>query len=112
MFSLYSATFRLTKAGTYTGVVQLTQKGGLVAQYFETTEFQAPVNAVDAKNHTAGAYYTQIDANLDFDLGEKAMTVTGRADYPSEYFSVKWLGYLEPVYTETYRLYVEAYSTS
>jgi len=43
LFSLYSATFVLTKASDYSGILRLTQQGGLVATYYETTDFQAPV---------------------------------------------------------------------
>ena len=43
LFSLYSATFILSKASDYSAIVRLTQKGGLVATYYETTDFLAPI---------------------------------------------------------------------
>ena len=47
LFSLYSATFVLTKASDYFCIIRLTQKGGLMATYYETTDFQAPVEDTD-----------------------------------------------------------------
>ena len=65
------------------------------------------MNLIDAKNHTQ-SYYTQLDSTIDFDVGDAAL----RSSYPSEYFSVQWTGFVKPLYTETYRFYVQAYSTA
>jgi hypothetical protein len=40
LFSLYSAAFQLLKADSYSSVIQLTQKGGLKAFYFESVDFE------------------------------------------------------------------------
>jgi hypothetical protein len=38
----------------------------------------------------------------------------GNADklFPTQYFSIKWEGYLKPTYTETFWFHIEAFKTS
>ena len=43
-FGIYHVTFRLLRASQYSSIITLTQKGGLRATYYETTNFQAPFN--------------------------------------------------------------------
>jgi hypothetical protein len=71
LFSLYSATFVLTKADDYSSIIQLTQKGGLLAFYYESVNFE-PLSLVadnDLHSHLPG-FYTQVDKQIDFELGE------------------------------------------
>lgn len=58
LFSLYSATFALTKASDYSAVVRLTQKGGLLATYYETTDFLAPIEDTSSISHTVEEFFT------------------------------------------------------
>lgn len=74
LFSLYSATFVLTKASGYSCIIRLTQKGGLMATYYETTNFQAPVEDTDRLSHES-AFFTQIDSAIDFDLLDNPMVL-------------------------------------
>ena len=57
-FSLYSATFVLTKASDYSAIVRLTQKGGLLATYYETTDFLAPIEDNSSLSHTVAERFT------------------------------------------------------
>ena len=43
LFQLYAATFTLLKKGDYTGIITVTQRHGLLATYYETIGFSAPV---------------------------------------------------------------------
>ena len=47
----------LTKASDYSCIVRLTQKGGLIATYYETTSFQAPVELTN-RNYHEEAWFT------------------------------------------------------
>lgn len=58
LFSLYSATFMLTTASDYSTIVRLTQQGGLVATYYETTDFLAPITDTYSLSHTSAEYFT------------------------------------------------------
>ena len=129
-FKLYHATFRLTEAGDYSAVVKHTQKGGLRATYYETTDFQAPYRHQCLHNHDGHgshegpqtsdllkelnetAFYTQIDHLISFDNQERAFTLENGQHFPSQYFSIKWEGFLEIEHSERYRFYVEAYKTA
>jgi hypothetical protein len=51
LFHIYHATFALKKASEYSGIIQLRQKGGLLATYYETTNFQAPLNDLPSYDH-------------------------------------------------------------
>ncbi len=75
LFSLYDATFKLTKASQYSAIVRLTQKGGLIATYYETTDFLAPINDLSSISHTTAEYFTQLDAMIDLDLGDAPVTL-------------------------------------
>ena len=52
LFSLYSATFILDKASDYSAIVRLTQTGGLISTYYETTDFLAPIHDTSSISHT------------------------------------------------------------
>jgi hypothetical protein len=91
--------------------VALTQKGGLRATYYETTDFQAPFNDLPLYSHEA-SHFTQVDAAIDFAPYERAFTLKSARAYPSQYFSIKWEGHISAVYNETYRLYIEAFKTA
>lgn len=69
-FSFYRCVFVLDKASQYSVVIQLTKSGGLKGKYYETTNFEALVANVETYDHTTTqSYYTQIDEQIDFDLG-------------------------------------------
>lgn len=106
-------TFQLTKANNYSGIIKLTQKGGLVAYYYESVNFEMLSLVADNNiyGHLAGSY-TQVDKLISFDLGDRPMVLQSEQTFPSQYFSVKWVGYIRPKYTETYRLYLESYRTA
>lgn len=57
-FGLYEATFSLPMVGTYDGVIRLTQRGGLRATYFQTVDFQAPMNLEQSHSNKEGDSYT------------------------------------------------------
>ncbi len=71
--------------------VSLARGGGLSADYFENIWF----------------FYTpamsQIDAQINFDWGEGAITPTA-----SDYVSVRWYGRLLPSHSETFTFYTDA----
>jgi hypothetical protein len=111
-FSLYTVTFTLQTASDYSSIIRLTQQGGLVATYYETTNFQAPIEDIEMRSHAPSYSYTQIDAALDFDLGDLPMALASGRTYPSQYFSVKWEGHLRAPHSETFRLYLETHGTN
>jgi len=51
LFGLYEATFSLPLVGSYSGIIRLVQQGGLLATYYRTIDFQAPVYLVNTYNH-------------------------------------------------------------
>jgi len=106
-FSLYEAEFLLEEAGSYSGVIELTQKGGLRGTYFKTVDFQSPVELLNL-NDLDGEKYTQIDSNVDFDVGYDALI----ASYPTEYFSVMWQGKVRAPTTQIYKFYVDSFNSS
>jgi hypothetical protein len=108
---LYHAAFNLTRASQYTAIIQLKQKGGLVATYYETTDFQSPFNDLPMFNHTT-SFYTQVDSQINFEPLEKAFVLKSGRNFPSEFFSIRWTGYILAPYTETFRIYVDAFKTS
>jgi hypothetical protein len=58
------------------------------------------------------AFYTQVDHSISFDNQEKAFSLENGKHFPSQYFSIKWEGFLEIEHSERYRFYVEAYKTA
>lgn len=62
-------------------------------------------------SHT-GAYYTQVDSQIDFEPLEKAFVLKSNRNFPSEFFSIRWTGYILSPFTETFRIYVDAFKTS
>ena len=110
VFQLYEASFSLTLAGSYSSIIRLIQHGGLTAYYYRYVDFENSVNLLSNYNHT-NSYYTQVDAALDFeDIGYDALLTS--VAYPSQYFSVRWDGYLRAPTTETYRLSIDVFNTS
>ena len=106
-FELYESSFNLTDAGDYTSVIRLDQEQGLVGRYYKTTDFTSLVDTL-ARNDLDGEKYTQVDATIDFDLGDQPMI----SNFPTKFFSVKWEGFVEAPSTETFRVYVETYGHS
>ena len=50
-FKLFETSFSLTRASSYSAIVRLIQKGGLVATYYRTTDYQAAYEQVDSFDH-------------------------------------------------------------
>jgi hypothetical protein len=111
LFSIYHATFDLETASTYSCIIQLLQQGGLLATYYETTSFQAPLNDLPSYDHLL-KFFTQIDSQINFEPLERAFTLKSASTIPSQYFSIKWEGFLQATFTETFRIYIEAFKTS
>jgi len=131
MFQLYSATFKLLKKGDYTGIITVTQQNGLIATYYETIGFSAPVLLESLHGHLAdlgpdpftvsastgdATHFTRLDAQIDFDIGRDCMlqeliplTVSS---FPTQHFSVWWRGYLRAPKSSLYRLHIEAYEAA
>lgn len=57
-FSLYEASFTLLKAGSYSGIIQLTQYGGLIAKYYKTVDFQSLIDLISYYSNDATQFYT------------------------------------------------------
>jgi len=51
LFGLYEATFSLPLLGSYSGIIRLVQQIGLLATYYRTIDFQAPVYLVSTYDH-------------------------------------------------------------
>jgi len=49
------------------------------------------------------AYSTQVDAELDIDFGEGLITQTAK-----DFISIRWTGYVKPLYAETYTFSIES----
>ena len=66
-----------------------------MAFYYESVKFEylSLVSDLSLNSHDAG-YYTQIDPKIDFDLGNEPMVLKSGKTFPTQYFSVKWIGYL------------------
>jgi hypothetical protein len=108
LFSLYEASFALTKTGTYSSIIKLNQKGGLVATYYRTVDFQSPVQTLDLYDHNGGKY-TRVDPTIDFDIGYDPMISSG---YPTQYYSVEWKGSIRAPLTEIYRLSLKTFNNT
>lgn len=61
-------------------------------------------------DHSSSGYYTQIDSQINFDLGYK--TMLSSVAYPAQYFSVIWRGFVKAPSTETYRIFMDTHNTS
>ncbi len=89
--AIFSASYAVTRSGSYALTVTLARGGGLSADYFENVWFfYTPV-------------MSRIDAQIDFDWGTGAITPTA-----ADYVSVRWSGRLLPRYSEVYTFYVDA----
>lgn len=53
-----------------------------------------------------------MDARIDFEPIELAFTLDSGRLFPTEYFSIKWEGFLKATHTETFKFFVDAYKTS
>ena len=62
-------------------------------------------------SHT-GLFYTQVDSEINFEPLERAFALKSGSNFPSEFFSISWVGHLLAPYTETFRIYVDAFKTS
>jgi len=91
----FRTTYLVTRAGTFWQDVSLADvKGnGLFGTYFQT-------------NSLSGGAVTRIDANVDFNWGRGAPTADGLI--PADNFSVRWVGYIKPEFTEVYTFYVRS----
>ena len=83
-----------------------------MATYYETTDFLAPIEDSTSLSHTAAERFTQVDVSIDLNLGELPVTLKSGSHFPSQFFSVRWTGFLMPKYTETYRLYIFSQKTA
>lgn len=102
---MYDFNLNITKKGTYSGIIGLTTSGGLKATYYKTVDFYSAHEVLDIYNH-AGILpqkYTQIDKSIDIDVGYNSVLPTVTT-FPTEFFSIKWEGYLLAATTEKYRL--------
>jgi len=50
-FKLYETSFSLARASSYSAIVRLIQRGGLVATYYRTTDYQAAYEQVESHDH-------------------------------------------------------------
>lgn len=51
-------------------------------------------------------YFTQIDALIDFEATERTLI----EDYPSQFVSVQWQGYLLADHSESYTIHIAAFA--
>jgi hypothetical protein len=49
------------------------------------------------------AHFTQVDPVIDFDFG--AGFPAGELEFPPDYFTIRWSGQVEPLYSQTYTFY-------
>lgn len=113
LFQLHAATFTLKAQGAYTGIITVTQRRGLIATYYKTIGFSAPVLLESLHWHSAAVgvdpfaaaattgdstHFTRLDAQVDFDTGRYPMLrdliPSPVSSYPAQHFSVRWRGFL------------------
>ena len=130
-FQLHEATFTLLTQGVYTGIITVTQKNGLLATYYETIGFSAPVLLESLHFHVAalgadtyavsgstgdGTHYTRLDPAIDFDLGRdsmlRALIPLRVSSFPTQHFSVWWRGFLQAPASSLYRIHIESYEAA
>lgn len=95
-------------ASSYSAIVKLIQKGGLVANYYKTTDYQAPFTQVEAYDHNLSSY-TKLDTHIDFATMEQSFLP--ELSYPTNFISIVWEGYLLAPHTETFIIYVNSFKT-
>lgn len=110
LFGLYEMTFSLPIIGQYSGILRLLQNGGLIATYYKTIDFQAPVYLKSVYDHAPAHTYTKLEKTINFRFDESEPMLT--PNYPTEFFAVKWEGKLKAPSSETYRLFIEVHNTS
>lgn len=125
-FHLHRAVFHLPLKGNYLSIVKVTQKGGLIATFYETVDWSSPVLLESLHVHSAAVgadpyivssttgdhtHFTRIDPTIDYDIGQNCTLVdlipAPVASYPTRYFSVIWKGYLVAPRSALYRIHVE-----
>jgi len=130
-FELHAATFTLQKKGDYTGIITVTQRNGLLATYYETIGFSAPVLLESLHGHSAAleldpydvsastgdsTHFTRLDPVIDFDLGRDSMLrdliPSPVSSFPTQHFSVWWRGYLKAPASSLYRIHIESYEAA
>jgi len=94
----YTANFVTERANVYEAIaVQLRSGGGLLGTYFTDYAFT---------NVYAGYGEQVIDERIWFDWGYAAPQPSHDVNFPaSDYFSVRWTGYLYPPYSETFTIF-------
>lgn len=85
----------LTKANQYSGIISLTQQGGLLAYYYESVNFEKGSVVADINLFSnLATSFTQVDSQINFNLGDRPMVLQSQRTFPSQYFSVRWSGFL------------------
>jgi hypothetical protein len=87
---LYDVTYTTPRAiGTYDLDVSLAEQGGLVGSYYNNRWlFGDPI-------------FNRTDAVLNFNWGSSLITDTGL-----DYISIRWKGWIQPAFSETYTIFV------
>ena len=100
----YTVNYVTESANVYEALnVQLINAGGLLANYFTDYSF---VNVFPVHGENV------IDSVISFDWGHD-VPMSASANFPaSDYFSVRWTGFLYPPYSETYTIYTSIYGGS
>eukprot|EP00484_Ammonia_sp_Unknown_P018911 CAMPEP_0197023788 /NCGR_PEP_ID=MMETSP1384-20130603/4422_1 /TAXON_ID=29189 /ORGANISM="Ammonia sp." /LENGTH=1466 /DNA_ID=CAMNT_0042452053 /DNA_START=42 /DNA_END=4442 /DNA_ORIENTATION=+ len=101
----YTVNYVTPIANVYEALaVQLLNVGGLLANYYTDYSF-TNLYSTYGKN--------VIDPQIAFDWGHNQPLPSGNGDFPaSDYFSIRWTGYLYPPYSETYTIYTSIYGGS
>lgn len=97
-FQLHEATVRLLGKGSYSGIIKVTQKGGLLATYYATVDFFFPVLRESLHGHAASAgldtyapsdatnsstHFTRLDAAVSFTPGKVSILEGFEASFPT-----------------------------
>jgi hypothetical protein len=101
----YNFPLEILKVGSYSVVVQLWARGGLISQYYRTPGFQSLVSlSIDRQHQNEFVIeYTRVDPAIDF-----FWTGVPVLSCPEDYFSIRWYGYLLPKASGIHNLRVEA----
>jgi hypothetical protein len=102
----------------------VTQKGGLLATFYATIDFASPLLIESLHGHAADlgtdayvssdstnstTHFTRIDANISYDVGKISILDGFENNYPTQFFSVEWKGWLSPITSSLYRIHVDSY---
>jgi len=97
----YTARYVTEDANLYEALnVKLVHFGGLLANYYTDYAFNN-VYAVNGEN--------VVDSELSFDWGFGPPLLPTDNFPASDYFSIQWVGFLNPPYSETYTIYTSIY---